>query len=82
MRPIQIFFVLLAATQYVGALAAEEAQPKREPSGADETLSQRLDRQKGVLKPKQDVDPSFVKPAPKMDPRSTPEIKPPSPEAK
>ncbi len=81
MRPIQIFFVLLAATQYVGALAAEEAQPKREPSG-DETLSQRLDRQKGVLKPKQDVDPSFVKPAPKMDPRSTPEIKPPSPEAK
>lgn len=82
MRPIQIFLMLLIISQHAGALAAEGAQPKKEPSGADETLSERLNRQKGVLKPKQDVDPGLVKPAPKMNPRSTPEIKPPSPEAK
>lgn len=82
MRPIPIFFVLLAATQHAGALAAEQAQPNGKPSGGDETLSERLSRQKGVLKPRQDVDPGLVKPAPKMDPRSTPEIKPPSPDAK
>lgn len=82
MRPIKIFLMLLVVSQHAGALAAEGAQPNRKAPGAGESLSERLNRQKGVLKPKKDVDPGLVKPAPKMNPRSMPEIKPPSPEAK
>ncbi|KAF2992504.1 hypothetical protein MJC1_00081 [Methylocystis sp. MJC1] len=82
MRPIPLFLTILLLNQQAGAPVAEEAQPKQESPRANETLSERLSKQQGVLKPKRDVDPGLVKPAPEMNPRSTPEIKPPSPNAK
>ncbi len=42
-----------------------------------ESLSEKLDRQKGVIKPKRDVDPLINKPAPVPNPNSTPVIPPP-----
>lgn len=82
MRPIPLFLTILLLSQQAGALVAQEAQPRQKSPKANESLSERLSKQKGVLKPKRDVDPGLVKPAPKMNPRSMPEIKPPSPNAK
>jgi hypothetical protein len=42
-----------------------------------ETLSDRLDRNKGVIRPPTNVDPKMAVPAPKIAPDSTPVIPPP-----
>jgi hypothetical protein len=52
--------------------------PQEEPlsSGRSESLSEKLDKSGGVLKPKPGVDPGIVKPAPVPEPNSTPVIPP------
>ena len=46
-------------------------------SGRSESLSDRLDDSKGVIKPAPGVDPGIVQPAPVPDPGTTPVIPPP-----
>jgi hypothetical protein len=42
-----------------------------------ETLSERLDRSKGVIRPPSGIDPKIHKPAPTPNPKTTPVIPPP-----
>jgi len=46
-------------------------------SGTNESLSEKLNKGKGVIKPEQGVDPGIVKQAPVPNPNSTPVIIPP-----
>ncbi|WP_457795784.1 hypothetical protein [Methylocystis sp. S23] len=61
--------------------AAETQKPPPESQGgetkSDETLSEKLDRQKGVLEPKPGIDAPIEKPPPAPDPDSMPVIRPP-----
>ena len=55
-----------------------KSSPQSEPlsSGRSESLSDKLDKSGGVIKPKPGVDPGIVKPAPVAEPNSTPVIPP------
>jgi hypothetical protein len=64
-------------------LAAEETPKHSAPpqgSGVQngESLSEKLDRQKGVLIPKPGIDPKAAKPPPEPNPDSMPIIRPPA----
>ena len=58
----------------VAADSADQNRPGEKPSPSTEN---KADKGKGVIKPKQDIDPGIVRPAPVPDPNSTPVIKPP-----
>ncbi|WP_424363309.1 hypothetical protein [Methylocystis parvus] len=65
-----------------GLAGAEETQkpspaPQSGETKSGETLSEKLDRQKGVLKPKPGVDPQAEIPPPARNPDSMPVIRPP-----
>jgi hypothetical protein len=81
MRSISLVAALLIIAQHTAAVGGE-AQPKAEAPGTDETLSDRLNKDKGVVKPKQDIDPKLLRPAPEVNPKSTPVIPPPNPNGK
>lgn len=78
----------IAMSASIGTLRAQPAQtdaPKappqdpnatRDPRG-NETLSQRLDRNNGVITPPAGTDPGIAVPAPVPNPNSTPVIRPP-----
>lgn len=84
MRARLFGLICLAALIALGrpAAAAEEPRKPALPSqggGKDgDTLSETLDRQNGVLKPKPDVDPQAEKPPPTPNPDSMPVIRPPT----
>ncbi len=71
----------LAALTIVATAAAAGAQPKTEaPSNTangNGTLSEKLGRTNGVIRPQQDIDPGIAKTAPVPNPDSTPVIPPP-----
>lgn len=54
-----------------------QSVPRAGGPSADETLSEQLDRNQGVIKPPQGVDPGIKVPAPVPNPNSTPVIPPP-----
>jgi hypothetical protein len=70
--------------QMSAALAAET--PSSPPSGGSgqpgESLSEKLSKGQGVIKPAPDIDPRITKPAPEPNPNTTPVLPPPSPNAK
>jgi hypothetical protein len=78
---------LLLATAFAAATwpqvgSADRArQPKAETEGrgpsASESLSERLDRSGGVIRPPQTIDPGIHAPAPEPNPGTTPVIPPP-----
>ncbi len=71
--------------QMSAALAAE-TPPSSPPSGGNgrpgESLSEKLSKGQGVIKPAPDIDPRITKPAPEPTPNTTPVLPPPSPNAK
>lgn len=72
----------LLAGAALAAAAPPNERPGNESGKSGETLSEKLDRGKGVIKPAPDVDPNMAKPAPDLPPQSTPVIPPPAPQAK
>ncbi len=79
--------VLLASLCLVaGAAVAPGTPPHERPGGESGTtgksLSEKLDKGKGVIKPAPGVDPNIVKPAPELPPKSMPVLPPPAPQAK
>jgi len=54
----------------------EKIEP-REPSSTGSTLSDKLERSNGVIRPPGDVDPGIASPAPVPNPGTTPVIRPP-----
>jgi hypothetical protein len=54
----------------------DRTRPADQP-GSSQSLSDKLDKSGGVLKPSGDVDPQMAKPAPVPNPNSTPVIPPP-----
>ncbi len=80
--PLLLTSLFLAAGP---VLAASPPPPQNGEPGANksgETLSEKLDKGKGVIKPRPGADPGIVKPAPELPPQSTPVIPPPAPNAK
>jgi hypothetical protein len=82
---VRVFGLIIIAISFVHAswLAAEETQKGLSPpheSGVKngESLSQKLDRQKGVIKPKPGIDPQGAKQPPEPNPESMPVIRPPA----
>ncbi len=77
---------VLLASLYLVAGAAAETTPNERPGGetnkSGKSLSEKLDKGKGVIKPAPGVDPNIVKPAPDMPPNSMPVLPPPAPQAK
>jgi hypothetical protein len=61
-----------------------ETPPTHERSDTvpQESLSEKLKKGNGVVVPPSDIDPRGVKPAPDINPKSTPIIPPPAPQAK
>jgi hypothetical protein len=55
----------------------DRSRPADQPSNAQQSLSEKLDKSGGVIKPPADVDPKMAKPAPVPNPNSTPVIPPP-----
>jgi hypothetical protein len=78
---IALVAALYALALYTAAVT-EGVQPKKEAPGANDSLGDQLEKGQGVIKPKRDIDPKLAKPAPEMDPKSTPVIPPPSNNAK
>jgi len=74
-----ILLVLLSLAAQPAAAATD--QPAPQPQKDKETLSEKLDRQKGVITPPSDIDPGAVRPAPEI-PNATPVIPPRTPGAK
>ena len=78
--PIAITFLaatLVAATTLAGTASAQEMQGSgRIDGGSGESLSSKLSKSDGVIKPKGDVDPDMHKAAPVPNPNSTPVIPP------
>jgi hypothetical protein len=66
------------------ALAAEAPSPSGPGASKQqgESLSEKLSKGKGVIKPEPGIDPRIVKPAPEPNPNTTPVLPPPSPNAK
>jgi hypothetical protein len=81
---LRVFLTLIAfhMAAYGFSVAAEDPPAEAPQPKKDGSLSEKLDKSKGVIKPPSEVDPRMVKPAPKMSPKSTPIIPPPAPEAK
>ena len=67
--------VAVAALAFAPA-SAQDVQGDQTGSGTGESLSSKLSRSDGVIKPKEDVDPAMHKPAPVPHPNSTPVIPP------
>lgn len=55
----------------------DRSRPQDQPGTANQSLSDKLDKSGGVIKPPADVDPKMAKPAPVPNPNSTPVIPPP-----
>jgi hypothetical protein len=55
----------------------DRSRPQDQPGNAPQSLSDKLDKSGGVIKPTEDVDPKMAKPAPVPEPNSTPVIPPP-----
>ena len=55
----------------------DRTRPADQPGNEQQSLSDKLDKSGGVLKPTGDVDPKMAKPAPVPNPNSTPVIPPP-----
>lgn len=76
-----IFAGVSAQAESVLLAQASETKPKEVPLAPDSqsgtTLSEKLDRSKGVLRPPADVDPGIQIPAPDPTPQTTPVIPPP-----
>lgn len=81
----RLFGSICFVVAFVFAQGSARAEETPKPSTArqngatksGETLSEKLDRQKGVLKPKPGVDPEAEKPPPVRNPDSMPVIRPP-----
>jgi hypothetical protein len=71
LRMIAAALVSLAA--FAATSQAEDAKAPTPPG----SLSDKLDRTDGVIKPPADVDPKISKPAPELRPNSMPVIPPP-----
>ncbi|WP_363350157.1 hypothetical protein [Methylocystis echinoides] len=76
-----LLLVVLCVVSAAPALAQNE-RPGDESGDRGGSLSEKLDKGKGVIKPAPGVDPHIVKPAPDLPPQSTPVIPPPAPQAK
>ena len=81
MRLIPLVAALFAIA-FHSAAVAEVVAPKKEAPGSNDSLGDQLEKGQGVIKPKRDIDPRLAKPAPEMDPKSTPVIPPPNNNAK
>ncbi len=85
-RPLRILLAIaiLQGLQGINVAAANDSsdthRPETNPKG-DSSLSEKLDRNKGVLHPAPGVDPEMAKPAPQI-PSNTPVIPPHTPGAK
>ncbi|MEA2757742.1 MAG: hypothetical protein QOH65_355 [Methylobacteriaceae bacterium] len=55
----------------------DRSRPQDQPGNSQQSLSEKLDKSGGVIKPAEDVDPKMTKPAPVPEPNSTPVIPPP-----
>jgi hypothetical protein len=55
----------------------DRTRPQDQPGNAQQSLSDKLDKSGGVIKPTEDIDPNMAKPAPVPNPNSTPVIPPP-----
>jgi hypothetical protein len=55
----------------------DRSRPQDQPGNSQQSLSDKLDKSGGVIKPPADVDPKMAKPAPVPNPNSTPVIPPP-----
>jgi len=55
----------------------DRTRPVDQPGNSQQSLSDKLDKSGGVLKPSGDIDPQMTKPAPVPNPNSTPVIPPP-----
>lgn len=69
--------VYAGAQQDTPQSAPRDPRAPAEERRSDETLSDRLDRNNGVLHPPAGVDPKITVPAPDPNPHSTPVIPPP-----
>jgi hypothetical protein len=75
-----LLIVAMSLGQVSTSLAMEPQTPTPTPK-SKESLSEKLDKGKGVIKPPSDLDPGITRPAPEM-PNTTPVIPPPEPGAK
>jgi hypothetical protein len=76
--------LLLVVAMSLGHLAASVAAEAQKPSSAHqgkESISEKLDKGKGVIKPPPGIDPDIAHQAPAL-PNATPVIPPPAPGAK
>lgn len=71
-----LLIVAMSLAQVATSLAEETPTPQ-----SKESLSEKLDKGKGVIKPPPGVDPGITRPAPEM-PNTMPVIPPPAPNAK
>ncbi|MEK4032636.1 hypothetical protein WOC76_03100 [Methylocystis sp. IM3] len=86
MRPRAAVLTLAAFCLVAGAAFAAGTPPNERPGGENgksgKSLSEKLDKGKGVIRPAPGVDPNIVRPAPELPPQSMPVIPPPAPQAK
>jgi hypothetical protein len=75
------FLLIVAVSLAQIASFAQEPPPTSQTPRSKESLSEKLDKGKGVIKPPSDVDPGITRPAPEM-PNTTPVLPPPSTNAK
>lgn len=75
MRP-SLALLLLAAFCTTASAQTQTPSTSNPPAPAG-SLSDRLDKSDGVIKPQEDIDPKIAKPAPEPHPNSTPVIPPP-----
>ncbi len=76
---------VLMASLFVVVSSPSALSQNERPRGDESdkrSLSEKLDKGKGVIKPAPGVDPNIVKPAPDLPPQSTPVIPPMAPQAK
>jgi hypothetical protein len=73
--------LLLIVAMSLGYLAPGFAAEPGKPLQSQESLSEKLDKNKGVIKPPSHVDPEITVPAPET-PNAMPVIPPPTPNAK
>jgi hypothetical protein len=75
-----LLIIAMSLGQVATSHAVEGEKPPVPPQGK-ESLSEKLDKGKGVIKPPSDVDPGITRPAPEI-PNTTPVIPPLAPGAK
>jgi hypothetical protein len=76
----RLLIVVISFGHFATGLAAQEQKSTPAPQ-SKETLSEKLDKGKGVIKPPSDIDPGITRPAPEI-PNTTPVIPPVAPGAK